>query len=110
MPSEFTRLEPHVIAEVVTLCDRMLAELTAAKDAAAKLGTRRDFGELESAKQLAAGFARKGRGTPESAYERTEQFIVALTNIRDAFATGGDAFLGADFDWARRLTDTDADR
>ncbi|MEE2058494.1 hypothetical protein [Rhodococcus artemisiae] len=101
--SEFVRLEPHVIDEILAICDTVLAELDKAAEIAGFLGRAEGFGEFESAKQLAAGFARKGAGTPESAKERVEQFIVAFTHLRDAFASGGEAFLDAEFDWARRL-------
>jgi hypothetical protein len=101
--SEFVRLEPHVIDEILAICDTVLAELDKASEITDKLGHAEGFGEFESARQLAAGFARKGAGTPESAKERVEQFIVAFTNLRDAFASGGESFLDAEFDWARRL-------
>ncbi|MFD6895141.1 hypothetical protein ACFWB0_11420 [Rhodococcus sp. NPDC060086] len=101
--SEFVRLEPHVIEEILAICDTVLAELDKAAEVTKNLGRAEGFGEFESARQLAAGFARKGAGTPESARERVDQFIVAFTNLRDAFASGGEAFLDAEFDWARQL-------
>ncbi|WP_301850408.1 hypothetical protein [Rhodococcus pyridinivorans] len=54
--------------------------------------------------------ARKAMGTPESAHERVKQFIQALRKLRDAFATGGEAFLDTESDWARQLAATDPDR
>ncbi|MGX6509647.1 hypothetical protein [Rhodococcus sp. SJ-2] len=101
--SEFVRLEPHVIDEILAICDTVLAELDRAAEVAKYLGQAEGFGEFESAKQLATGFARKGAGTPESAKERVDQFIVAFTKLRDAFASGGEAFLEAEFDWVRQL-------
>ncbi|NLU64160.1 hypothetical protein HCA61_18085 [Rhodococcus sp. HNM0563] len=101
--SEFVRLEPHVIDEILAICDTVIAELDKASRIADGLGRAEGFGEFESAKQLAAGFARKGAGTPESAKERVDQFIVAFTQLRDAFASGGEAFLEAEFDWVRQL-------
>ncbi|MCK0091820.1 hypothetical protein MWU77_13625 [Rhodococcus sp. F64268] len=101
--SEFVRLEPHVIDEILAICDTVLRELDKASDITRNLREAHGFGEFESAKQLAAGFARKGAGTPESAKERVDQFIVAFTQLRDAFASGGEAFLEAEFDWVRQL-------
>lgn len=101
--SEFVRLEPHVIDEILAICDTVLAELDRAAEVAKYLGKAEGFGEFESAKQLATGFGRKGAGTPESAKERVDQFIVAFTQLRDAFASGGEAFLEAEFDWVRQL-------
>ncbi|MFI6756058.1 hypothetical protein ACIBF4_13730 [Rhodococcus coprophilus] len=102
MPTSM-RLEPHVIEELVTICNTMLTSLEEARDAAHDLVRTEGFGDCESARQLAAGYARKASGTPESARERIDQFIATLTDLRDAFATGGEAFLDAEFDWARQL-------
>jgi hypothetical protein len=107
--SEFVRLEPQVIDEIVTICNTMLDELQDAKATARRLTAVDGFGDFESAKQLAAGYARKAAGTPESARERVEQFIEALTQLRDAFASGGEAFLDAQFEWTRQLQSIDID-
>ncbi|MGN5239287.1 hypothetical protein [Rhodococcus sp. SJ-3] len=107
--SEFVRLEPQVIDEIVAICEVVLDELDNARKIAGRLGTAEGFGDFESAKQLAAGYARKGAGTPESARERVDQFIAAFTHLRDAFATGGEAFLEAEFDWVRQLQSIDVD-
>ncbi|MEE2061482.1 hypothetical protein [Rhodococcus artemisiae] len=107
--SDFVRLDPHVIEEIVTICNSVLSELRAASAITSRLGFAEGFGDFESAKQLAAGYARKGAGTPESARERVDQFIEALTQLRDAFASGGEAFLGAEFDWVRQLQAIDVD-
>ena len=107
--SEFVRLEPHVIDEIVGICNTVLAELEEARRISSRLDAAEGFGDFESAKQLAAGYARKGAGTPESARERVDQFIEALTQLRDAFASGGEAFLEAEFDWARKLQAIDVD-
>ena len=107
--SDFVRLDPHVIDEIVTICDSMLSELRTASAITSRLGFAEGFGDFESAKQLATGYARKGAGTPESARERVEQFIDALTQLRDAFASGGEAFLGTEFDWVRQLQSIDVD-
>ncbi|MFD6857582.1 hypothetical protein ACFWCF_09590 [Rhodococcus sp. NPDC060090] len=107
--SEFVRLEPRVIDEIVAICNTTLAELREAKEITSRLSNAHGFGDFESAKQLAAGYARKGAGTPESARERVEQFIEAFTQLRDAFASGGEAFLDAQFDWARQLQNIDID-
>nr|WP_206040304.1 hypothetical protein [Rhodococcus sp. HNM0563] len=80
-----------------------------AQQLASRLGSADGFGEFHSAQQLAAGFSRKGAGTPESAYERVAQFIEALEQLRDAFASGGEAFLGTEFDWVRQLQSIDVD-
>lgn len=101
--TEFTSLDPQLVDEIVALCDTMLADMNRARKQAEKLAEAGEFGELESAKQLAAGYRRKARGTPESAFERMDQFIAALTDIRDAFASGGAAFLDEQFEWARRI-------
>lgn len=106
----FTRLDPETVEQIVAICNSMLRDLEKSAVLAQHLGEPRDFGELESARQLSAGFARKGAGTPESARERMDQFIAALTELRDAFATGGEAFLGAQFEWARRLAATDQEQ
>lgn len=100
---DFVRLEPHVIDEIVAICDQTIVTLKAAREVANNLTDTQGFGEFESAQQLAAGYARKAAGTPESAQERVDQFIDAFTQLRDAFAAGGEAFLEAEFDWVRRL-------
>ena len=105
----FTRLEPHIVAEIVRICEVMLMELDVSKARAENLTDTRGFGDFDSAQQLAAGYRRKAAGTPESARERVEQFIDALTRLRDAFATGGEAFLDTESDWAHQLATTDPD-
>ncbi|MEE2031337.1 hypothetical protein [Rhodococcus chondri] len=100
---EYSRLEPHVIGEITAICKTMLDELDIAREIAQDLRRTEGFGDFESAKQLAAGYARKGAGTPESARERIDQFIENLTALRDAFASGGQAFIDANSDWAQRL-------
>jgi hypothetical protein len=107
--SDFTRLEPHVIEEIVRICEEMLREFREAKEITSQLSNPQGFGDFDSAQQLAAGYRRKAAGTPESARERVEQFIDALTQLRDAFATGGEAFLDTEFDWARQLATTEPD-
>ncbi|MFD6881497.1 hypothetical protein [Rhodococcus sp. NPDC060084] len=107
--SAFVRLEPHVIDELVTICNTMLAELHKVGEATERLSATHGFGDLESARQLAAGYSRKAAGTPESARERIEQFIDTLTQLRDAFASGGEDFLDTQFDWARALDTADRD-
>ncbi|AHD23374.1 hypothetical protein MX572_07280 [Rhodococcus pyridinivorans] len=106
---DFTRLEPHVVSEILRVCKVMLVELDASKAMADNLTDTRGFGDFDSAQQLAAGYRRKAAGTPESARERVQQFIDALTHLRDAFATGGEAFLDTEADWARQLAATDPD-
>ncbi|MFD3810714.1 hypothetical protein [Rhodococcus sp. NPDC058639] len=101
--AEFVRLDPGVVDEIVAICNTMLDELTSAQGIADGLVETRGFGDCESARQLADGYARKAAGTPESARERIDQFITTLTDLRDAFASGGEAFLEAEFDWARQL-------
>lgn len=107
--SDFVRLDPHVIAEIVAICNSALSELREASAITSRLGFTEGFGDFESAKQLAAGYNRKAAGTPESARERIEQFIEALTQLRDAFASGGEAFVEAEFDWVRQLQAIDVD-
>ncbi|MFD6896416.1 hypothetical protein ACFWB0_17925 [Rhodococcus sp. NPDC060086] len=107
--SDFVRLDPHVIDEIVAICNTTLTELHQALKTTDRLQLAEGFGDFESAQQLAAGYARKGAGTPESARERVEQFIEALTQLRDAFASGGEAFLDAQFDWTRQLQNIDID-
>ncbi|WP_442971544.1 hypothetical protein [Rhodococcus sp. HS-D2] len=87
----------------------MISEMEAARKNANNLTRTDGFGDFESAQQLAAGYRRKAAGTPESAKERVEQFIHALTQLRDAFATGGEAFRDTESDWARQLAATDPD-
>ncbi|MCK0093761.1 hypothetical protein MWU77_23615 [Rhodococcus sp. F64268] len=103
------RLEPLVIEEIVAICNTTLSELEKARETTNNLAAAHGFGDFESAKQLATGYARKGAGTPESARERVEQFIDALTQLHDAFASGGEAFLGTEFDWVRQLQSIDVD-
>jgi len=92
-----------VIDEIVAICNTMLAELEKAKEAVHDLSQTHGFGDFVSAQQLATGYARKAAGTPASARERIDQFIETLTSLRDAFASGGEAFLDAEFDWARQV-------
>lgn len=107
--SDFVRLEPPVIDEIVAICNTALTELERALKTTDRLQITEGFGDFESAKQLAAGYNRKAAGTPESARERIEQFIEALTQLRDAFASGGEAFVEAEFDWVRQLQAIDVD-
>jgi hypothetical protein len=100
---EFVRLEPQVIEEIVALCQTAIDALRDARITTDSLTDTQGFGEFESAKQLAAGYAKKASGTPESAQERVDQFIDAFTQLQHAFASGGEAFLEAEFDWVRRL-------
>ncbi|UGQ57138.1 hypothetical protein LSF60_17855 [Rhodococcus pyridinivorans] len=106
---DFTRLEPHVIDEILQICNVMLDEFETAARTASRLTAVHGFGDFDSAQQLAAGYRRKASGTPESAVERIEQFSEALKQLRDAFATGGEAFLDTESDWARQLAATDPD-
>ena len=106
---DFTRLEPHVIDEILRICDVMLDEFETAARTASRLPAVRGFGDFDSAQQLAAGYRRKASGRPESAVERIEQFSQALKQLRDAFAAGGEAFLDTESDWARQLAATDPD-
>lgn len=108
--TNFVRLEPDAVDEIVRICDLMLTELESARATAESLNRTDGFGDLASAQQLAAGYRRKAAGTPESAKERVEQFIDALTRLRDAFAGGGQAFLDAESDWARQLTALDPEQ
>ncbi|MGI9209516.1 MAG: hypothetical protein ACR2I3_16295 [Rhodococcus sp. (in: high G+C Gram-positive bacteria)] len=107
--AEFVRLDPDVVDESVAICNTMLKELIATRETANRLLETRGFGDLESARQLADGYARKAAGTPESARERIDQFIATLTDLRDAFASGGEAFLEAEFDWARQLREMETE-
>ncbi|NMD97398.1 hypothetical protein HF877_18670 [Rhodococcus sp. BL-253-APC-6A1W] len=107
--AEFVRLDPDVVDEIVAICNTMLKELIATRETANRLLETRGFGDLESARQLADGYARKAAGTPESARERIDQFIATLTDLRDAFASGGEAFLEAEFDWARQLREMETE-
>ncbi|USI91656.1 hypothetical protein [Rhodococcus pyridinivorans] len=107
--SGFLRLEPEIIDEIVRICDIMLADFEKSRATTGNLLFADGFGDFDSAKQLAAGYRRKAAGTPESAKERVEQFIEVLTQLRDAFATGGEAFLDTESDWARQLAIIDPD-
>ena len=107
---DYTRLEPDVLAEILRICEVMISEMENTRETAENLTRTDGFGDFDSAQQLAAGYRRKAAGTPESARERVEQFIDALTHLRDAFATGGEAFLDTESDWAHQLATTDADR
>ncbi|MCD5418858.1 hypothetical protein LRS71_04675 [Rhodococcus pyridinivorans] len=107
--SDYVRLQPEVVDEIVRICNVMLSEMEETMRTANRLPRTDGFGDFDSAQQLAAGYRRKAAGTPESAKERVEQFIDALTQLRDAFATGGEAFLDTESDWARQLTATDSD-
>ncbi|AHD23367.1 hypothetical protein Y013_23550 [Rhodococcus pyridinivorans SB3094] len=107
--ADYARLEPEVLTEILRICGVMISEMEAARKNANNLTRTDGFGDFESAQQLAAGYRRKAAGTPESAKERVEQFIDALTQLRDAFATGGEAFLDTESDWARQLAATDPD-
>jgi len=107
--SEFVRLETDVLDEIVRICNVMLTEFDKSRLSAEGLLFVDGFGDFDSAQQLAAGYRRKAAGTPESARERVEQFIDALTHLRDAFASGGEAFLDTESDWARQLAATDPD-
>ncbi|UTT49855.1 hypothetical protein [Rhodococcus gordoniae] len=109
MPSGFTRLEPQVVDEILRICKVMLDEFDQSQETARRLLNVDGFGGFASAQQLAAGYKRKASGTSESAVERIEQFTLALLQLRDAFATGGEAFLDTESDWARQLAITGPD-
>ncbi|AXY51421.1 hypothetical protein LZP97_03600 [Rhodococcus sp. DMF-1] len=101
--AEGLRLDPQTIEEIVAICDTMLATLHNAADQARVLADAPSFGGFTSAEELRAGFVRKARGTPESLYERLKEFEAVLTQMRNNFAAGGEAFLSAEYDWTVRL-------
>ena len=103
---EFVQLDPAAIDELVRICNTIIAELKSAQSVAKTLDKPEGFGDLDSARQLAAGFGRKAMGTPASAYERLQQFIDAYAELRDAFAGGGEAFLTEQFEIAQRIHNT----
>ncbi|KXF88245.1 hypothetical protein D092_04155 [Rhodococcus ruber Chol-4] len=101
--AEGLRLDPQTIEEIVAICDTMLTTLRKAAQQARMLADAPSFGGFKSAEDLRAGFVRKARGTPESLYERLEQFEAALEGMRDTFASGGGGFLSAEYAGAARL-------
>lgn len=101
--AERLRLEPRTIEEIVAICDTMLTTLQEAAQQARRLTAAPSFGGFKSAEELRAGFVRKARGTPESLYERLEQFEAVLSGMRGAFAAGGEGFLAAENNWTARL-------
>ncbi|NCL75245.1 hypothetical protein [Rhodococcus sp. YH1] len=101
--AERLRLEPRTIEEIVAICDTMLTTLRNAARHASDLTDAPSFGGFKSAEDLRAGFVRKARGTPESLYERLEQFEAVLSGMREAFASGGEGFLAAENNWTARL-------
>ncbi|MDM7489688.1 hypothetical protein QYS60_18505 [Rhodococcus sp. GXMU-t2271] len=107
--AEGLRLDPQKIDEIVAICDTMLETLRIATDKAKALTDAPCFGGFGSAEDLRAGFVRKARGTPESLYERLEQFEAVLSQMRETFAAGGDKFLDAEHNWTQRLNAADSD-
>ncbi len=101
--AEGLRLDPQTIEEIVAICDTMLTTLREAARHASDLTDAPSFGGFKSAEDLRAGFVRKARGTPDSLYERLEQFEAVLSGMREAFAAGGEGFLAAEYNWATRL-------
>lgn len=107
--AEKLRLDPQAIDEIVAVCDTMLRTLKDAAEEAGNLTDAPSFGGFASAEALRAGFVRKAQGTPESLYERLEQFYVVLKGMRDLFAAGGEGFLAAEYDWVQRLHGASSD-
>ncbi|MDO2378402.1 hypothetical protein Q2298_08550 [Rhodococcus electrodiphilus] len=108
--AEGLRLDPQTIEEIVAICDTMLETLQEAAQQAKRLAIAPSFGGFQSAQDLRAGFERKARGTPESLYERLEQFEAVLSGMRDTFAAGGEGFLSAEHDWATRMHSLNQDK
>ncbi|CCW10433.1 hypothetical protein QLG13_10095 [Rhodococcus aetherivorans] len=101
--AEGLRLDPQKIDEIVAICDTMLTTLREAARHASDLTDAPSFGGFKSAEDLRAGFVRKARGTPESLFERLQQFAAVLENMRETFASGGEGFLATDHDWTAVL-------
>ena len=101
--AEGLRLDPRTIEEIVAICDTMLETLREVARQANDLTDAPSFGGFKSAQDLRSGFVRKARGTPESLYERLEQFEAVLSGMRDAFSDGGEGFLSAENGWAAHL-------
>ncbi|WP_432793893.1 hypothetical protein [Rhodococcus ruber] len=94
--AEGLRLDPQTIEEIIAICDTMLETLREAAQQAKKLTAAPSFGGFRSAEDLRAGFIRKAHGTPDSLYERLEQFAAVLEGMRDTFSAGGEGFLHAE--------------
>ncbi len=52
--AEFVRLEPGVVDELVAICNTMLEQLVAKREAANRLNQTHGNGDCETARQLAA--------------------------------------------------------
>jgi len=107
---DFVKLDPAAIEELVGICNEIITELEVAREKTRYLAEPKGFGDFESARQLAAGFGRKAVGHPAAAYERFGQFIEAYSQLRDAIKGGGEAFLGEEFEFVRRLRSAEGDR
>lgn len=101
--AEGLRLDPQTIEEIVAICDTMLETLREAARHASDLADAPSFGGFKSAEDLRTGFVRKARGTPESLFERLQQFAAVLENMRETFASGGEGFLATEHDWTALL-------
>ncbi|QNG20186.1 hypothetical protein G4H71_13470 [Rhodococcus triatomae] len=86
------RLDEGAIEELVGMCDAILANVRTAMRQAAGLNLAGGFGGFDSAKQLEAGYKRKGADGEDSVHARLAEFEEAIVAMRDAFEAGGDAY------------------
>lgn len=103
------RLEPDVARQLVAECDRLIDRLNQHMQDAGRLAQISGFGDIPSAQQLQAGFARKAVVGEASVVERIRQFRDQVMLIRANFEAGGDAFLKAEESNAHALRQSGAD-
>ncbi|WP_072688866.1 hypothetical protein [Rhodococcus marinonascens] len=97
------RLEPGAIEQCVRVCDQMLDSIDDALWEANRLQDVDGFGDFRIGDQLAAGYTRKA----VTVIERLKDHRAVIVAMREAFASGGDAFADTDGQFAQTLGSLD---
>ncbi|AOW92121.1 hypothetical protein BFN03_03800 [Rhodococcus sp. WMMA185] len=97
------RLEPEAIEQCVRVCDQMLDSIDNALREANGLQNVSGFGDFRIGHQLEAGYKRKG----ETVIQRLKEYQAVIVAMREAFASGGEAFADTDGQFARVLNSLD---
>lgn len=92
-------LEPEAIDQCVRVCDQMLDMITDAMRESDHLGRIGGFGGFRIGQQLQAGYEAKAVTVVNRLYE----YETAVLAMREAFASGGEAFADTEGQFAQAL-------
>ncbi|NLE80732.1 MAG: hypothetical protein GX610_14345 [Rhodococcus sp.] len=95
------RLDDDAIEQCVAVCDEMLDSIRTSMIAARKIDKVSGFGGFRIGQQLTAGYTAKA----EQVRERLGQYETVILAMREAFASGGEAFADTDGNFARAMAD-----